>query len=71
MSVLARIKGETIWGFVPNNRMVAAGNRVHLKGGQTMKSLTRKVTIGFIPANRGFFSDELAARMRAQTIRAL
>ena len=36
-----------------------------------MKSLARKVKVGFIPANRGFFSDKLAARMRAQTVRAL
>ncbi|MBS3733496.1 MAG: L-fucose/L-arabinose isomerase family protein [Phycisphaerae bacterium] len=31
----------------------------------------RPVTIGFIPANRGFFSDELAARMRQGTIDTL
>jgi len=31
----------------------------------------RKVRIGFIPANRGFFSDELAARMRGQTVDVL
>jgi len=30
-----------------------------------------KVKIGFIPANRGFFSAKLAAKMRVQTIRAL
>jgi L-fucose isomerase-like protein len=30
-----------------------------------------KVKIGFIPANRGFFSDVLAAKMRAQTVKAL
>lgn len=29
---------------------------------------TRNVTLGFIPANRGFFSDELAARMRQETL---
>ena len=27
--------------------------------------------LGFIPANRGFFSSELAAKMRAETIAAL
>ena len=31
----------------------------------------KKVKIGFIPANRGFFSDKLAAEMRAATIDAL
>ncbi|HUT35879.1 MAG TPA: fucose isomerase [Planctomycetota bacterium] len=31
----------------------------------------RKVRLGFIPANRGFFSDKLAAKMRNQTIRVL
>jgi len=30
-----------------------------------------KVRIGLIPANRGFFSDELAAKMRGETIRAM
>ena len=30
-----------------------------------------KVKIGFIPANRGFFSDVLAAKMRGQTVAAL
>ncbi len=30
-----------------------------------------KVKIGFIPANRGFFSDALAAKMRNQTVAAL
>jgi len=34
-------------------------------------AFTRKVKLGFIPANRGFFSDTLAAKMRAETIRAL
>ena len=29
------------------------------------------VTLGFIPANRGFFSAELAAKMRQQTIDAM
>lgn len=29
--------------------------------------LAKKVKIGFIPANRGFFSDVLAARMRGET----
>ncbi len=33
--------------------------------------LTKKVKIGFIPANRGFFSDKLAAEMRVKTINAL
>ncbi len=33
--------------------------------------LGRKVKLGFIPANRGFFSDKLAARMRADTIKTL
>lgn len=31
----------------------------------------KKVKIGFIPANRGFFSNTLAAEMRAKTIEAL
>ena len=31
----------------------------------------KKVKLGFIPANRGFFSDELAAKMRGQTIKVL
>ena len=26
----------------------------------------KKVKIGFVPANRGFFSDKLAAKMRAE-----
>jgi len=30
-----------------------------------------KVTIGFLPANRGFFSAELAAKMRRETIDAM
>jgi L-fucose isomerase-like protein len=33
--------------------------------------LAKKVKIGFIPANRGFFSDALAAKMRGQTIEVL
>lgn len=33
--------------------------------------LVKKVKLGLIPANRGFFSDKLAARMRAETIAAL
>ncbi len=33
--------------------------------------LNKKVKIGFIPANRGFFSDKLAAQMRNQTVKAL
>ena len=32
---------------------------------------TRKVKLGFIPANRGFFSDKLASQMRRETIRTL
>ena len=31
----------------------------------------KKTTIGFIPANRGFFSSELAAKMRGEAIRAM
>ena len=31
----------------------------------------RKVKLGFIPANRGFFSDALAAKMRKETIKVL
>ena len=31
----------------------------------------RKVRLGFVPANRGFFSDVLAAKMRSQTIKVL
>jgi len=31
----------------------------------------KKIKLGFIPANRGFFSDKLAAQMRADTIRVL
>jgi L-fucose isomerase-like protein len=31
----------------------------------------KKVTLGFVPANRGFFSAELAAKMRGQTIEVL
>jgi L-fucose isomerase-like protein len=30
-----------------------------------------KITLGFVPANRGFFSAELAAKMRGQTIAAM
>jgi len=33
--------------------------------------MAKKVKLGFIPANRGFFSDRLAAQMRAETIKAL
>ena len=29
------------------------------------------VKLGFIPANRGFFSSELAAQMRDQSIKAM
>ncbi len=32
---------------------------------------TRKIKLGFIPANRGFFSKELAAKMRDQTIEVM
>jgi L-fucose isomerase-like protein len=31
----------------------------------------RKITLGFVPANRGFFSAELARQMRQQTLDAL
>ncbi|HUT09989.1 MAG TPA: L-fucose/L-arabinose isomerase family protein [Thermoguttaceae bacterium] len=31
----------------------------------------QKIKIGFIPANRGFFSSELAATMRGQTVEAM
>src|SRR3972149_1117274 len=34
-------------------------------------SLLKEITLGFIPANRGFFSAELAASMRQQTIDAM
>ena len=33
--------------------------------------LEKKVKIGFIPANRGFFSDVLAAKMRGATLKVL
>ena len=33
--------------------------------------MAKRVKLGFIPANRGFFSDRLAAEMRAATIEAL
>ena len=33
--------------------------------------MVKQVKIGFIPANRGFFSNALAAEMRAKTIEAL
>lgn len=33
--------------------------------------LTKKVKLGLVPANRGFFSDTLAAKMRAQTVKAM
>ncbi|MBN1442736.1 MAG: hypothetical protein JXA90_08505, partial [Planctomycetes bacterium] len=36
-----------------------------------MSVLNQKIKIGFIPANRGFFSSELAAKMRGATIRAM
>jgi L-fucose isomerase-like protein len=32
---------------------------------------SKKTKLGFIPANRGFFSDALAAKMRSDTIRTL
>jgi len=31
----------------------------------------KKVRLGFIPANRGFFSDKLAAKMRNETVKVL
>jgi len=36
-----------------------------------MAKLTAKVKLGFVPANRGFFSDKLAAKMRSETLKAL
>jgi L-fucose isomerase-like protein len=36
-----------------------------------MSIVNQKIKIGFIPANRGFFSSELAAKMRKQTILAM
>ena len=33
--------------------------------------MDEKIRFGLIPANRGFFSDELAARMRGETIKAM
>lgn len=36
-----------------------------------MSKLARKVKFGFLPANRGFFSDKLAAEMRGETIKVL
>jgi L-fucose isomerase-like protein len=33
--------------------------------------MAKKVKLGFIPANRGFFSDKLAAQMRNQTLKVL
>jgi len=36
-----------------------------------MASLVKKVKLGFIPANRGFFSDKLAAQMRGETLKVL
>jgi len=36
-----------------------------------MAKLTKKVKLGLIPANRGFFSDRLAAAMRSETIKAI
>jgi L-fucose isomerase-like protein len=34
-------------------------------------TVSRKIKMGFIPANRGFFSSELAAQMRGETIAAM
>ncbi|MCC6426403.1 MAG: L-fucose/L-arabinose isomerase family protein [Phycisphaerales bacterium] len=34
-------------------------------------TLSRAIKIGFIPANRGFFSKELAAKMRDETVKAM
>lgn len=31
----------------------------------------KRIKLGFIPANRGFFSDQLAARMRNETVKVL
>ncbi|MBN2473359.1 MAG: L-fucose/L-arabinose isomerase family protein [Pirellulales bacterium] len=36
-----------------------------------MSALADRITLGFIPANRGFFSSELAAKMRKQTVAAM
>jgi len=36
-----------------------------------MSVLNQKATLGFIPANRGFFSSELAAKMRKEGIEAM
>jgi len=36
-----------------------------------MSIANREIKIGFIPANRGFFSSELAAKMRGETIAAM
>jgi L-fucose isomerase-like protein len=36
-----------------------------------MASLVKKLKLGFIPANRGFFSDKLAAQMRGDTLKVL
>ena len=36
-----------------------------------MSLLKKDITLGFVPANRGFFSAELAASMRQQTIDAM
>jgi len=33
--------------------------------------MNERMRVGLIPANRGFFSDELAARMRKETIKAM
>jgi len=40
-----------------------------MRKGQVMQM--KKVKIGFIPANRGFFSDRLAAEMRRETVATL
>ena len=36
-----------------------------------MPALVKKIKLGFLPANRGFFSDKLAAEMRGQTLKVL
>ena len=36
-----------------------------------MSILGEKPKLGFVPANRGFFSSELAAKMRGETIAAM
>ncbi|MGA2265758.1 MAG: fucose isomerase [Phycisphaerae bacterium] len=36
-----------------------------------LEKLEKKIKLGFIPANRGFFSDVLAAKMRGATLKVL